>query len=78
MPTIDRFGPYRVYIYVADQREPAHVHVERDDLMLKIWIHDMSIAVNIGFSPREIGRILRHVKENRTKYVAKWTEIFGE
>ena len=77
MPTIDRFGPYRVFFYMADQFEPPHVHVERDDKMMKIWLHDLGIAINYGFHASELGRILSHVEENKNDYLANWAATFG-
>ena len=77
MPTIGRFGPYRVFFYMADQSEPPHVHVERDDLMLKVWLHDLGIAINYGFNARETARILNHLEENRNEYLDKWHTVFG-
>lgn len=28
---------------------------------LKVWLHDLTIAVNIGFRPHEIGAIIRQL-----------------
>ena len=32
MPTILRIGPYRFHFYSREDNEPAHIHIERDDL----------------------------------------------
>lgn len=77
MPTIDRFGPYRVFIYMADRAEPPHVHIERDDCMVKIWLNDLSVAANIGFPNREVGRIVRHVRSKKDEYARLWRHTFG-
>ncbi|MGB0719552.1 MAG: DUF4160 domain-containing protein [Bdellovibrionales bacterium] len=77
MPTIDRFGPYRVYFYMADFKEPPHVHVERNDLMVKIWLSDLQIAINCGFSSRELAIILKVVTEKKDRYVQDWNRVFG-
>jgi hypothetical protein len=37
MPTILRIGPYRFFFYSADVVEPAHIHVQRDDNVAKLW-----------------------------------------
>jgi len=78
MPTIDRFGPYRVYFYMDDASEPPHVHVERDDLMVKIWLNSLAIAINCGFKARELGTILKEVEEKRDDYLSKWRDVFGQ
>jgi len=77
MPTIDRFGPYRVFFYMADRGEPPHVHVEREAFMLKVWLHDLSVARNYGFPAREIGIILERIEERRHDYQRAWRKVFG-
>lgn len=76
MPTIDRFGPYRVHFYSDETGEPRHVHVRRDDKMLKIWLNDLVIALNRGFSDKEMGVILNHVEQKRDEYINAWDYFF--
>ena len=54
MPTVLRSGPYRVYLYSHDLREPPHVHVDRDDQSAKFWLKPVRLARNLGFSPHEL------------------------
>ena len=77
MPTLDRFGPYRVFFYMADREEPPHVHVERDDCMAKIWLQDLGVAINCGFPAHEIGTILEKVESKRDEYTRAWKDTFG-
>lgn len=74
MATLLRSGPYRLYIYSREPDEPAHVHVDRDNCSAKIWVESVSAASNAGFSARELGVILRLVRENRTLLLEKWNE----
>ena len=74
MPTIVRSGPYRLYVYSADCSEPAHIHIQRDDLLAKIWLHDLRLAKTGGFSSGELGRILALVREHRTELMEGWNE----
>ncbi|MCK6486466.1 MAG: DUF4160 domain-containing protein [Phycisphaerae bacterium] len=54
MPTIARIGPYRIYFYSHDRREPPHVHVDRDAYTAKFWLTPVELAwCNIGFRPKE-------------------------
>jgi len=43
-PTIHREGPFRFFFYSHEPREPPHVHVEHDDAIAKLWLHDASVA----------------------------------
>ena len=52
MPTIPGIdGPYRLFFYSFDCREPMHVHVERDDATCKFWLEPIALARNYGFFP---------------------------
>ncbi|MFO0840392.1 MAG: DUF4160 domain-containing protein [Phycisphaerae bacterium] len=54
MPTIARIGPYRIYFYSQDRREPPHVHMDRDARMAKSWLTPVALAYNIGYRPKEL------------------------
>lgn len=77
MPTVLRWGPYRVFFYSADHAEPAHVHVRNGDMEAKFWLHDLRIAVNIGFRPHEIGDIIRQLRIHQSALLDTWNEYFG-
>jgi hypothetical protein len=59
------------------EREPAHVHVRSNDREVKLWLHDLSVAVNVGFPAHELGDIIRHVRLNRKTLLDAWNEHFG-
>ena len=63
MPTVLRWQGYRFFFYSADEHEPAHVHVQKESHEAKIWLRDLSVAMNVGFSDRELRMIVRHTKE---------------
>ena len=48
MPTVLRVGPYRLFFYSGDGREPPHVHVERDDSLAKFWLAPVRLASSQG------------------------------
>jgi len=54
VPTILRWGPYRAFFYSNEGREPAHVHVRAWNNEVKVWLHDLSVAVNAGFPAHEL------------------------
>ncbi len=77
MPTAMIHGAYRFYFYSHEPNEPAHVHVDRDNLSAKFWINPMSLARNFGFSAHELRRIERLVIENQFKLLGVWNGHFG-
>ncbi len=78
MPTIRGIGgPYRLYFFSFDCREPVHVHVERDNATCKFWLKPVSLARNHGFSPRDLNRIRRLIQEHHTEIEHAWREHCG-
>ena len=78
MPTVARFGPYRLFFYSADRREPPHVHVARDRSCAKFWIGPVRLASSGGFSRLEIFRIEKVVGDNAEVLLSKWNEFFED
>ena len=77
MPTILRQGPYRVYFYSHEPNEPAHVHIDRDTATAKVWLEPVALARNLGFSARELRRLLKLVDENQQHFLEAWNAYFG-
>ena len=71
-----RVGPYRFFFFAADRDEPHHVHVERDDKIVKFWLDPVRLQKRGGFSPAEIGWIRNLVEEHREKLMEAWNEYF--
>jgi hypothetical protein len=72
-----RWGPYRAFFYSNEGDEPAHIHVRSGDKEVKIWLHDVTVAINAGFPAREINDIIRHLKQSRDQLMSAWDEHFG-
>ena len=77
MPTILRVGPYRVYFYSHEPNEPPHVHVDRDDQSAKFWIGPVTLARNLGFRAKELGKIERILTEHEQAFLGAWYDYFG-
>jgi len=77
MPTVLREGPYRFYFFSHEGKEPAHVHVHRDDRVAKIWLTHVAVAANHGFPTHELSAILRLVREHRASLIEAWDGYFG-
>ncbi len=75
-PTIHREGPFRFFFYSHEAREPPHVHVERDDAIAKIWLHDGAIADSGGLPSRDLQRVVAIVMAHRDCFTEAWHEHF--
>ena len=53
---------YRAFFYSNESDEPAHVQVCAGSKEIKIWLHDLTVAVNMGFAAHEVGDIIRHLR----------------
>jgi hypothetical protein len=73
MPTVLRVGPYRFHFYSAEAREPAHIHVARDDREAKYWLRPVALAANYGFSTAELRDLERLVIEHCDLLIAAYT-----
>jgi Domain of unknown function (DUF4160) len=77
MPAVLRIGPYRFYFYSHEPNEPAHIHVDRDNLSAKFWLKSVSLAQNLGFSAKELRKLQSIVIEHQTQLLEAWHEYFG-
>lgn len=77
MPKILQSGPYRFYFYSHEPNEPAHIHVDRDDLSAKFWLQTVELARNFGFSPRELRKIRAIIVQHRAMFLEAWHGHIG-
>lgn len=77
MPTVLRIGAFRFYFYSHEPNEPPHVHVDRGEATIKIWLEPVEVAKSRGFRAHEIGGILALVDEHRSSLLEAWHEYFG-
>ena len=78
MPTVLRVGPYRFSFYAGDRDEPEHIHVYRDNLMVKFWLNPVRLARNGGFKPADVRRIQSIVQVEEEILLEAWHGYFGE
>jgi len=77
MPTILRIGPYRFHFYSREDNEPAHIHIERDDLECKFWLEPVALARNFGFPGSELNRLAELVEINKVTIIESWNKVHG-
>ena len=77
MPTVLRISGFRLYFYSHEPNEPPHVHADRGGASAKLWVEQPSVASNFGFSAKELGDLLRIVRDNRRVLLEAWHGYFG-
>ncbi len=77
MPTVLRIGGFKFYFYSHEPNEPPHIHIDRDRYSAKFWLEPVSLAKNIGFSPRELRKLEKLVEENIETILEAWYAYFG-
>ena len=77
MPTVMRIGPFRLYFYSHEPNEPPHIHVDRGEATMKLWLAPVEIAKSRGFRAHEISGIVAMIEEHRARLLEAWDEYFG-
>lgn len=77
MPTVLRLNGFRFYFYSHEPGEPPHVHVDYGSASAKVWLYNVTISRNIGFSAKELGKIQHMVREHQETLQEAWNAFFG-
>jgi hypothetical protein len=75
VPTLARAGPYRMFMFMSDCAEPRHVHIEDNDCGAKFWLEPVSLAANLGYSPREINRLRAIIDRDRHALIQAFDDV---
>jgi hypothetical protein len=43
----------------------------------KLWLNDCSVAVNMGFSAKELNEIVGKTREQRDSFLEVWNDYFA-
>jgi hypothetical protein len=80
MPTIDRYGPFRIMIH-TDDHEPAHVHFYCGAGYAKVQVGCCAGGVQLvrtaGLTMKELAVAVRRAEEMREEYLGHWRRIHG-
>lgn len=71
MPTLLRWRGYR-FFYSADGWEPPHIHVVKGGKEAKLWLGDLNLAINLGYSVKELNEIIRKTRDERDIFLEAW------
>jgi len=77
MPTVMRIGSFRFYFYSHEPNEPPHIHVDRGEATIKLWLKPAEVAKSRGFRAHEIRGIVTMVDEHRMRLLEAWNEHFS-
>ena len=77
MPTIHRQGGFRFYFFSHEPNEPPHVHIDRGEATIKIWLDSLEVSKSRGFRAHEIRGIIAMVEAHQTMMLEAWHEHFG-
>lgn len=77
MPTVLRIGAFKFYFYSHEPNEPPHIHIDRERYSAKFWLEPVVLARNIGFSPQELRKLEKMVRENQKVLLEAWYGYFG-
>lgn len=77
MPTVLRIGSFRFYFYSHEPNEPPHVHIDRGEATIKVWLEPVAVAKSRGFRAHEINGTLAMVETNHALLLEAWHEYFG-
>ena len=77
MPTLLRYGCYRFYFFSHEPNEPPHIHVDKGNATIKVWLATLEVARNRGFRTHEIAGIIAIIGDHQRMFVEKWHEYFG-
>ncbi len=78
MPTVLRWARDRAFFYSNEGDEPPHLHVRSGNREVKIWLHNMGVAVNYRFPQHELGDIIRYLETHRDTILEAWHDHFGD
>ena len=53
------------------------MHIVKDGKSLKVWLERMEVARNVGYTDREIERVLAVIAEHREEWMEAWNGFFG-
>jgi len=77
MPTVLRIGAFRFYFFSHEPNEPPHIHIDRGEATIKVWLEPVEVSKSRGFRAHEIGEVVEMVVTNQTRLLEAWHEYFG-
>jgi hypothetical protein len=75
-PTLLREGPYRIFFFLNEGNEPAHVHVQEGKKSAKFWLEPLALASSKHFPAHQLAELTRIISRNRERFLEVWNVRF--
>lgn len=80
MPTVLFIAGWRIFFYANEKNEPIHVHAEKAEMEIKLWIDvenfELTEAFAYNFSPQAKREIKKIIYEHFDYIVSEWNKFF--
>lgn len=76
MPTIFILFGFR-FLFYANDHEPIHVHVRKDDIHAKFNLFPVELIENNGLKPSELKMAEAVIEENKEIIAEHWNKFFN-
>lgn len=64
------------FFYAEEGAEPPHVHVDKGNGTVKLWLRPLRLARVDDLKVSEVRQILRIAERNQAKLLEQWNEFF--
>ena len=65
------------YSNEGNPREPMHIHVVKDGIDAKFWLHPVRVAYNDGFDAMTLHQLVKLIEGRVEDIERAWNEHFG-
>jgi hypothetical protein len=65
------------FSFYNNEHEPIHVHVKKDGCEAVVEIEPIRVKRNIGFSDKDLQRIIDIIKEKKEAIKGAWYDFFA-
>ncbi len=77
VPAVAEIGPYKLFFYSAEGKEPPHVHIRRGRATAKFWLNPLRLSRSRHMSDHELGTLRNLVEERQQEILEAWNEHFA-
>ncbi len=76
MPTVLRKLGFAFYFYAHESTEPPHVHVDKGDGTVKLWLNTVRVVWTAGLKHAEVSAAVLLAEQHQQILLEKWYEFF--
>lgn len=77
MPTVLNVDGYRFFFFSNEGNEPPHIHIQKAEKYAKFWLQPIRLAMNEGYTSRELRRISELTEQHHESFLEVWYEFFA-